>query len=174
MRLIPSNLETLRTSLQEAFSALVTAAQPLVAAVLAPPVQPPVEDQGEVALEPPPQEPLSPVQQPVDEQVLVPVEFDPSAPPPEELAETQPPQQPAIETLGDPVEEPDPAAEFFAGVQQSFDAALSELLATLGAVGQLPPLSEPSGNGGAYAKFLAMYQAMQAPPPQDPALAVEG
>lgn len=46
------------------------------------------------------------------------------------------------------------------GIKGAFDSALTEFESAFANTG-LPPLSEPSGNGVAYAKFLAMYQAMQ-------------
>ena len=42
--------------------------------------------------------------------------------------------------------------------QQAFDDLQSGLTGT----SALPPISEPSGNGKAYAKFLAIYESMQA------------
>ena len=44
---------------------------------------------------------------------------------------------------------------------QAFDAALATLSQTLAAALQLPDPSPPSGQGSAYDKFLAIYQAMR-------------
>ncbi len=44
----------------------------------------------------------------------------------------------------------------------AFDAALATILERAGAASALPPLSEPNGNGAAYAKFLTMYNDLQA------------
>jgi len=46
---------------------------------------------------------------------------------------------------------------YIAELREVFTEALGELTTGLGAATTLPPLSEPSGNGGAYAKFLAIY-----------------
>ena len=42
----------------------------------------------------------------------------------------------------------------------SFETAMAELAEALNAIGVLPELSEPSGNGEAYEKFLAIYDQM--------------
>lgn len=170
-----ASLEDLRTALQDAFAALVTAAQPLLAAALAPPVEPPPQDEGPAIEEPSPQETLPPAEAPVDEQ-------SPSLPPEPQVTDPLPlesevqaqdPEPLTVEPSTPAEETSDPAAEFFASLQKSFSDALDELLGNLGGVGQLPPLSPPNGNGGAYAKFLAMYQALQSAAPMDSTLAVE-
>ncbi len=56
---------------------------------------------------------------------------------------------------------------FIADLTEAFAAKLQELETTLDAVQVLPPLSEPHGNGGAYEKFLAIYNDMQGAPVSD-------
>lgn len=46
----------------------------------------------------------------------------------------------------------------------TFTAKLQELETALGSIQVLPPLSEPTGNGKAYDKFLAIYNNMQVTP----------
>jgi hypothetical protein len=63
--------------------------------------------------------------------------------------------------------EPIPPAEsgpdwqgFIDNLQSSFSGAMDDLTTAVSAVSALPPLSEPSGNGVAYDKFLAIYNEM--------------
>lgn len=168
------SLDDLRISLQEAFAALVSAAQPFVAAALTPPEPPPTGTEGEVAPEPPLPQTPAPTEQLVDEEVSAAVEPQVADPAPTDaILQVELPQQPPVEPadIEDPT--PDPTAQFFADLQQTFDAALAQVMESLGSMGQLPPLSAPSGNGGAYAKFLAMYQALQSAPAAETVLAVE-
>jgi len=59
---------------------------------------------------------------------------------------------------GEPVEEPVFDVEaFIEELTAAFNAALAALTEALNGVSVLPPLSEPSGNGRAYEKFLAIY-----------------
>jgi hypothetical protein len=69
----------------------------------------------------------------------------------------------------DPISESDPAATETAATdtgtileafKSSYVSALKQLQETLAQANILPPLSEPEGNGKAYAKFLAIYQNM--------------
>lgn len=64
----------------------------------------------------------------------------------------------------------DTPRDYLTELTAAFDAALAGLLDTATAAGALPPVSEPSGNGVAYAKFLAIYNDLQAdtPPETDP------
>ena len=92
-----------------------------------------------------------------------------------EVQETTPAEQGAeeTETAGQTEEqggenEPSPLTEsgpdwqgFIANLQALFTKAMDELNSALGAVSALPPLSEPSGNGVAYEKFLATYNQMR-------------
>ncbi len=54
-----------------------------------------------------------------------------------------------------------PPRDYLAELTAAFDAALQSVLDAAGAASALPPLSEPNGNGAAYAKFLAMYNDLQ-------------
>jgi hypothetical protein len=51
--------------------------------------------------------------------------------------------------------------DFIAQLTDSFTAAVVELESSLADISILPPLSEPSGNGKAYDKFVAMYNEMR-------------
>jgi hypothetical protein len=91
-----------------------------------------------------------------------------------QLATLMPPAAPEIpppDDGDDPAEtellNPDEAAETpspASGLDllaQYFDEQLADLLTSVGDASQLPPLSsEPTGNGKAYAKFLAMYNEL--------------
>jgi len=46
-------------------------------------------------------------------------------------------------------------------LESAFEAAMEELIGGLGEVQILPELSEPSGNGVAYEKFLAIYNELR-------------
>jgi hypothetical protein len=84
-------------------------------------------------------------------------------PPPEE--EAPPPEEPGEEPPGEePPGEPEPPTEpqvdwqaFIDNLQSAYSEAMEDLTSSLSAVTALPPLSEPSGNGVAYEKFLAIY-----------------
>jgi hypothetical protein len=93
-------------------------------------------------------------------------------------------QPPAEEPVAEPLEaapaepqaaEPDPLRQLVLNFQESIQQALDDLQSGLTGASALPPLSEPSGNGIAYAKFLAIYESMQAgaaaetPVPESPA-----
>lgn len=49
---------------------------------------------------------------------------------------------------------------FIENLQAALTTAMEELTSSINAVSVLPPLSEPSGNGVAYEKFLAIYNEM--------------
>lgn len=86
----------------------------------------------------------------------------------------QPEEEPAGEPSGEQIgagstEESEPTPEanegpdwqgFIENLQAAFSAALQELESDLSSVAALPPLSEPSGNGVAYEKFLTIYNQM--------------
>lgn len=57
---------------------------------------------------------------------------------------------------------------FIADLRNVFNEALDELTTGLNAATTLPPLSEPSGNGAAYAKFLAIYNDLLGATPNEP------
>lgn len=66
--------------------------------------------------------------------------------------------------------ESEPGLEgFIAELRAAFEAAMDELIDAFGEVAVLPELSEPSGNGGAYEKFLAIYNEMRGIAPADEA-----
>ena len=50
---------------------------------------------------------------------------------------------------------------YIAGLEAAFEATMGDLLGALDGVVVLPELSEPSGNGVAYDKFLAIYNEMR-------------
>lgn len=52
----------------------------------------------------------------------------------------------------------------FASLRQVFQSALEEMISSMSETQVLPPLSEASGKGGAYDKFLAIYNQMQGIP----------
>jgi hypothetical protein len=64
--------------------------------------------------------------------------------------------------------EPSILETYIAELRDVFTEALGELNAGLSAATTLPPLSEPSGNGGAYAKFLAIYHDLLGVTPNEP------
>ena len=83
--------------------------------------------------------------------------------------EGQPP--PAEEPVAEPAEaapaepqpiEANPLQQLVLDFQASVQQALDDLQSGLTGTSALPPISEPSGNGKAYAKFLAIYESMQA------------
>ncbi len=80
-------------------------------------------------------------------------------------------QTPAEEPVAEPVEaapaepqpvEANPLQQLVLDFQASVQQALDDLQSGLTGTSVLPPISEPSGNGKAYAKFLAIYESMQA------------
>lgn len=95
----------------------------------------------------PEQEPPPPDEEaaPDDEETT---ELTTEEPPPE------PPQEPPTETG------PDWLA-FIESLQAAFDAAMQQLNNAVNSTSALPPLSEPTGNGVAYDKFLAIYNQMR-------------
>ncbi|MBA7626383.1 hypothetical protein ES703_33831 [subsurface metagenome] len=73
-----------------------------------------------------------------------------------------------LQGLVPPPPEPTPPADsgpdwqgFIDNLQSSFSGAMDDLTTAVSAVSMLPPLSEPSGNGVAYDKFLAIYNEMR-------------
>ena len=78
---------------------------------------------------------------------------------------------PAEEPVAEPVEaapaepqpvEANPLQQLVLDFQASVLQALDDLQSGLTGTSALPPISEPSGNGKAYAKFLAIYESIQA------------
>ena len=118
-------------------------------ALLAPPA-PAAEPQTEPLVQEsvPPEEPSSepPVDAPGEQPVV-----EETAPEPAEVLLTEP--LPA---------EPSPLQQIVQGFQESIQQALDQLQSDLSGTSVLPPISEPSGNGRAYAKFLEIYESMQA------------
>lgn len=90
---------------------------------------------------------------------IVPQELTAESDPP---AETDPPPESEFDYQG-----------FIEGLANTFLLAIAELVNAMDAVNILPELSEPSGNGGAYAKFLTIYDGMQGSDEQDAAAGVD-
>lgn len=78
---------------------------------------------------------------------------------PEAAAAVEAAEEPIVTEI--PAQEPNPFEQLVANLRQSFDLAIGQLGSDMSGSGVLPPLSEPSGNGRAYAKFLAIYEEMQ-------------
>ncbi len=76
--------------------------------------------------------------------------------------ETPPTDQP----IPDDTIETTPPEDPLADVLSAFSEALASFMQSISASSQLPPLSEPSGNGVAYDKFLAIYNEMLGGAPQ--------
>jgi hypothetical protein len=123
----------------------------------------------------PAEEPQAPVEPAAEEPA--PVEAAPEALAAEEIAPTEEPpveeappaEEPAL-TDPEPVLPENTVAELFGVLQASFEQALEQLEDSLtGSAGGLPEISEPSGNGKAFDKFMAIYEAMQNGEPAEPA-----
>jgi len=84
-------------------------------------------------------------------------------PPPPEPPERPEPGDPGTDPAGEP--EPSPWQTLVENLQAAFSTGLEALSNSLSQLEVLPPLSEPSGNGVAYEKFLAIYNQMQVQPP---------
>jgi hypothetical protein len=86
----------------------------------------------------------------------------------ERLQQLMPPPEPPepADPGTDPPQEPQPSPwqTLIDDLQAAFSTGLDALTTTLSQLEVLPPLSEPSGNGVAYDKFLAIYNQMQAQP----------
>jgi hypothetical protein len=63
-------------------------------------------------------------------------------------------------TSPEPDPEVSPLTDFLEQLEAVFAEALGQLRSAIEGAAILPPLSEPSGNGGAYAKFLAIYNEL--------------
>ena len=124
-----------------------------------------------------PEEPIEPAavpQEPVEPAAVPQESIEPAEPQaaPEEIPvagieEQQPPVEEApVPVPVIPVEpqpaEPSPLQLLVANFQESVQQAIDGLQSGMTSSSALPPLSEPSGNGKAYAKFLAIYESMQA------------
>ncbi len=119
---------------------------------------------------------VEPQTEPLAQEVVIPDEptdsLEPQAPPLELLVTGEPDQQPPTEEivpepaealLTEPLpEEPSPLQQIVQGFQESIQQALDDLSSDLAGTSALPPISEPSGNGKAFAKFMAIYESMQA------------
>lgn len=146
--------------------------------------QPPIEEAASVDedQQPPTEEAvvIFEEEQPAEEVVIEPMDVIPAEPEPVEPAEQAPveeaasvaeDQQPVEEVVVEPMEviptepeptEPSPLQQLVESFQQSVQQAIDDLQSGLSGASSLPPISEPSGNGGAFAKFLAIYESMQA------------
>ncbi|MDH3583572.1 MAG: hypothetical protein OER86_05090 [Phycisphaerae bacterium] len=69
----------------------------------------------------------------------------------------------AVET-GSDLAEVEAADDLLAGLIDVFKTALADLQEAVAATSYLPPISKPSGQGAAYAKFLAIYEAIASGP----------
>lgn len=72
----------------------------------------------------------------------------------------------AVAAAAEPEPEPEPAPEpdvqgYLDDLEAAFSAAVDELVEALDEVSVLPELSEPSGNGAAYEKFVGIYNELQ-------------
>ena len=134
------------------------------------PTEPLVPDVPIDPVEPLPVEPLEPL--PLEEPVIIEPLLEPIEPPvpesPPEPAEPLPlePLEPPL--LEDPIEpqsppEPQGPTQFELFLEELaglFNVSVEGFIESLDSVSPLPPLSEPSGNGAAYEKFLAIYNDM--------------
>ena len=150
--------------LQGAFDSLMASLEPLlVTAEPEPPaaVEPPAEPEPPGGAEPP-AEPLAVAEPPAE---------------PEPVAVAEPPAEVPEPGAAEPPPEPEPTTDFQAwlqGLREAFEAAMAQLEAALVPVSLLPELSPPQGRGVAYAKFLAIYNELQAPPEEaEPAASPE-
>jgi hypothetical protein len=129
---INSRFSELLESLQGAFAGLAPAAVPQEQDATEPELAELLEDEGALASE---------------EQVAADLEEAPTEEAGEEIAETE-----------------DPGLTAFKAEMQELEAWFTQSLTALHgdvtAAAQLPPLSEPRGNGSAYAKFVEIYRNM--------------
>ncbi|MHC4395750.1 MAG: hypothetical protein ACYS1A_08855 [Planctomycetota bacterium] len=171
--------DELFTGLNDAFDTFVTSLISVFEPPLAPPepepVEPPAETpptegtEGDIVPEgtggeeggtepPAPSEPesvASPAETPPAEGAEGDVE-------PEEPGETEPPAESGFDYQS-----------FIESLTNSFTAAIAELINAMDEVNILPELSEPNGNGGAYDKFVAIYNELQNPATGDDGGVVE-
>lgn len=85
----------------------------------------------------------------------------------EENQETAPAESPVEPTGDEPPPEDEPALtleEAIASLSELFQESLTSLIASINEAARLPDPSEPSGNGGAYDKFLAVYDELRGQP----------
>jgi len=177
--------DALAAGLQEAFDAFLASLTSLLT-----PEEPPAPPVGEQPEPPPPSDdttgedpdvppegsaestptegPGEPAPDPVDVETPTedPIGENPGVPP-ESTPEPTPPQDPQ-----EPPASPFDVEAFLGELTNVFDAALAELVETMGTTQVLPELSPPNGNGKAYAKFLAMYNelwGLDQPPETPPA-----
>jgi hypothetical protein len=133
---INSRFSELLESLQGAFAGLAAAAVPQEQDAAEPELAELLEDEGALASE-----------EQVPEQVAADLEEAPTEEAGEEIAETE-----------------DPGLTAFKAEMQELEAWFTQSLTALHgdvtAAAQLPPLSEPRGNGSAYAKFVEIYRNM--------------
>lgn len=86
---------------------------------------------------------------------------------PDDGGDETPDVEAAAEQGGEVTEPPAPLEsepsleDFIAELRAAFGAAMDELINAFGEVTVFAELSEPSGNGGAYEKFLAIYNEMR-------------
>jgi len=91
----------------------------------------------------------------------------PAAPPAQgdeeaaESAASDTPAEEAAEASGSAAQTAPDVQTMLDQLATEFASSLADLQSSLTDTGSLPPLSEPNGNGQAYAKFLEIYQALQ-------------
>jgi len=111
-----------------------------------------------MALLDPPASAAEPQIEPLVQEVVPPEE--PTGEPPANAVEPQESPAEALLTESLP-EEPSPLQQLVQGFQESIQQALDDLSSDLAGTSALPPISEPSGNGKAFAKFMAIYESKQ-------------
>ena len=104
-----------------------------------------------------PEEPPAP---PVNNQPDVEPPVDEAAAESPEVPSDSSPEQTPTEAPAEPAPDPFDAEAYLGELTASFNTALTQLVEALQATNTLPELSPPNGNGGAYAKFLAIYHEL--------------
>ena len=111
--------------------------------------------------EEPPADAVEPQEAPVEPVVT----GEPDQQPPAEETAPEPAEiipEPAEALLAEPtLEELSPLQLLVQGFQESVQQALDNLSSDLTGTSALQPISEPSGNGKAFDKFMAIYESMQ-------------
>jgi hypothetical protein len=151
-----NNAENGVDAVSAAFETFLQALQSL----FAPPPEEGEEGPGEVPEEPPAEPPTEPPTEPPAEPPTEPPTEPPAEPPAE--PPTEPPAEPPTEPPAEPAPPTGPDWQaFIENLQATFAAGMNELNSAISSATTLPPLSEPTGNGVAYDKFLAIYNQMR-------------
>lgn len=109
----------------------------------------------------PEQEPELPEQDAVLPEATVETPVAESVPEEQLVIEEAAPQEPI---LAEPAEEAVSLQQLIQNFQETLQALIDALGSDLEYTSALPPVSEPSGNGQAYAKFMSIYESMLAGP----------